>query len=397
VGKQNPLLLQSLIFIAVAMATCSLIVSLNQQIHSSPRTKITTEPMVQAAPVVASRPQSPIPLIPLKNGTSQNNTLKSEKRELFSVSVQSNHSTLPATLKPNRPTDTITPPQSPLQQPSTPPEDTASPISAQNQSVSPEATPDNFSGEPINLNVLIPPKFQAQVVKDIKPIGQEKVIALTFDDGPWPSNTPKILKILQQNNIKATFFWIGKALQEHPQIAKQVVAEGHIVGNHTWHHWYHRLDSATAARELDDTSELIYKITGVKTNLFRPPGGIMDNGVVDYAKNKKNVIVMWSNDPMDYRPHSAQQLVNNVVRKAQPGGIILMHDGGGEHPATVKALPKIIAKLTEQGYKFLTIPELLAFNDLKESQEIVKQQATNPAHLPITQPTDTNNRDSKPR
>ena len=355
------------------MATCSMIVSLNQQIHSSPRTKITTNPVLQAAPVVASRPQSPIPL-------------KLEKREVFSVSAQSNRSTLPPNVKPNRPTDAITPSQSALQQPSTPPGNTASPISAQNQSVSLEASSDNLSGEQAILDVLIPSKFQAQVVKDIKPIGQEKVIALTFDDGPWPSNTPKILKTLKQNNIKATFFWIGKALEENPQIAKQVVAEGHIIGNHTWHHWYQHLDSATAARELDDTAKLIYKITGVKTTLFRPPGGIMNNGVADYAKSKKNVIVMWSNDPMDYRPHSAQQLVNNVLRKAQPGGIILMHDGGGEHPATVKALPEIIAKLKEQGYKFLTIPELLSFNDLKESQEIAKQQATNPANLPRTQP-----------
>jgi chitin deacetylase len=99
----------------------------------------------------------------------------------------------------------------------------------------------------------------------------------------------------------------------------------------------------------------------------------MNNGVADYAIQQKNAIVMWSNDPMDYRPLSAHQLVNNVIRKAHPGAIVLMHDGGGNHPATVQALPQIIAKLTEQRYEFVTIPQLLAMTDSQKSVVIAKK------------------------
>ena len=234
-------------------------------------------------------------------------------------------------------------------------------------------SPESPSGEQPKISFEVSPEFQAKIIKKITPLDQQKVIALTFDDGPWPSNTLKILEILKKNNIKATFFWVGQALKDHPQIGKQVVAEGHVIGNHTWHHWYRRLDATTAAHELDDTAQLIYKTTGVRTSLFRPPGAVMNNGVADYAIQQKNAIVMWSNDPMDYRPLSAHQLVNNVIRKAHPGAIVLMHDGGGNHSATVQALPQIIAKLTEQGYEFVTIPQLLAITDSKKSAVIAKK------------------------
>jgi peptidoglycan/xylan/chitin deacetylase (PgdA/CDA1 family) len=249
--------------------------------------------------------------------------------------------------------------------PNLPPENTTS----SDDAVSPESP----TGEQPTISFGVSPEFQAKIIKKITPLDQQKVIALTFDDGPWPSNTLKILEILKKNNIKATFFWVGQALKDHPQIGKQVVAEGHAIGNHTWHHWYRRLDASTAARELDDTAQLIYTTTGVRTSLFRPPGAVMNNGVADYAIQQKNAIVMWSNDPMDYRPLSAHQLVKNVIRKAHPGAIVLMHDGGGNHPATVQALPQIIAKLTEQGYQFVTIPQLLEMTDPKKSAVIAKK------------------------
>ena len=138
-----------------------------------------------------------------------------------------------------------------------------------------------------------------------------------------------------------------------------MVAEGDAIGNHTWSHSYQKMDYITAGREIDDTAAIIYKTTGVKTFFFRPPGGILTNGVADYAKKKNYVLVMWSNDPMDYRPLPAEKLLANVLRKVKSGDIILMHDGGGKHSATIKALPDIIAKLKQQGYKFVTVPELL--------------------------------------
>lgn len=249
----------------------------------------------------------------------------------------------------------------------------ANPSQENTTSLGDAVRPESPSGEQPTTTFDVAPEFQAKIIKKITPLDQQKVIALTFDDGPWPSNTLKILEILKKNNIKATFFWVGQALKDHPQIGKQVVAEGHVIGNHTWHHWYRQLDASTAARELDDTAQLIYKTTGVRTSLFRPPGAVMNNGVVDYAIQQKNALVMWSNDPMDYRPLSANQLVNNVIRKAHPGAIVLMHDGGGNHPATVQALPQMIAKLTQQGYKFVTIPQLMEMTDLQQSLIIAKK------------------------
>jgi peptidoglycan-N-acetylglucosamine deacetylase len=211
-----------------------------------------------------------------------------------------------------------------------------------------------------NLTFTVPAKFQGKTVYKVQPSNNEKVIALSIDDGPWPKTTLEMLDILKQNDVKVTFFWVGQALQANPDLAKQVVAEGHAIGNHTWHHWYRRMDEATAKSEIDRTSDLIYKTTGVKTALFRPPGGFLNNGLAAYAKSQKNAVIMWSLTSADTDPHAKPQaFVNNVLKGAKPGSIVLMHDGGGDRQRTVEALPQIISGLKQQGYRFVTIPELL--------------------------------------
>ena len=211
-----------------------------------------------------------------------------------------------------------------------------------------------------NLDFTVPAKYQAKTIYKVEPSNKEKVIALTIDDGPWPKTTAEMLDILKGNNVKATFFWVGSALQENPEIAKRVVAEGHAIGNHTWHHWYRKMDEATAKSEIEKTNELIYKTTGVKTSFFRPPGGYLNNGLAAYAKSQKNSVVMWSVTSADTDPRAKYQVfVKNVIRDAKPGAIVLMHDGGGNRYRTVKALPEIISGLKQQGYRFVTVPELL--------------------------------------
>lgn len=209
------------------------------------------------------------------------------------------------------------------------------------------------------VRLFVPEQFQGKTIKEAKLSGNEKVIALTFDDGPWPQWTEQVLDILKKNNIKATFFMVGEVVKEYPQLAKQVVADGHAVGNHTWTHPYRRFDEAGASWEIDRTSELIYKTTGVRTSLFRPPGGYLTNGLAAYAEKEKYVVAMWSADSIDYRRPSPERLAYNVLRNARPGGIVLMHDGGGNRSNTVAALPIIISDLKKQGYKFVTMPELL--------------------------------------
>ncbi|WP_392483218.1 polysaccharide deacetylase family protein [Nostoc sp. C110] len=222
------------------------------------------------------------------------------------------------------------------------------------------------------LSYSVPPSFQGAIVSAAKLSPQQKVIALTFDDGPWPESTAQVLDILKQNQIKGTFFVIGQNVKNYPGLLKREIAEGHVIGNHTWHHWYQFLNPQAAAYEIDHTADQIYQVTGIKTNLFRPPGGIMHNGVADYAKNSKYAIILWSSDSVDYSRPAVPKLINNVFRRAKPGGIVLMHDGGGNRSKTVQALPEIIANFRKQGYSFVTIPELLEMQD-KDQKLITKQ------------------------
>lgn len=215
----------------------------------------------------------------------------------------------------------------------------------------------------------VPKPFQGTIIYQAKLKANEKVIALTFDDGPSPKNTAQILEILKKNNIKATFFMVGQMVKYFPQVAKQVAADGHVIGNHTWHHWYFQMDGATASSEIDRTADIIYKTTGEKTTLFRPPGGFLNNGLAQYAKNEKYAVMMWSEQSGDAERRSPQVpgLVTNVLKQAKPGAIVLLHDGGGNRSKSVKALPEMIAGLKAQGYRFVRIPQLLEMQAQEES------------------------------
>ena len=226
----------------------------------------------------------------------------------------------------------------------------------------------------IPLNFDVPQNFQAKTIKDAPLPNNEKVIALTFDDGPWPETTEKILATLKQEKIKATFFVIGQPLISYPEIGKKVLADGHAIANHTMHHWYNKMSSVVAQREIEDTAKIIKQVLNVETDYFRPPGGVLNNGLVAYSHSKKQSVLMWSVDTGDSRPQrpSPEAMIQTTVSQATPGGIVLMHDGGGNHDNTAKALPGMIAKLRANGYRFVTIPELL-------------QQASIPAQPPVAQ------------
>jgi len=223
------------------------------------------------------------------------------------------------------------------------------------------------------LSYPVPSRFQGTIVKEAKLTQAEKVIALTFDDGPWPQTTKQVLDILKSNNIKGTFFVVGQNLKNYPELGKEIVAQGHVIANHTWHHWYHFFNQQAAAFEIDRTTDLIYQVTGVKTTLFRPPGGMMHNGLVNYAKGQKYTVVMWSADSIDYKLPAVPKLIDNVIKDSRPGGIVLMHDGGGNRSRTVQALPEIISNFRKQGYRFVTVPEMLEIQD-KEMKVIANKK-----------------------
>lgn len=224
----------------------------------------------------------------------------------------------------------------------------------------------------LKLTFGTPTQFQAKTLKEVVPQNKEKVIALTFDDGPWVPYTEQILDILQRNKIKATFFMVGNVVKEHPEVAKQVVNQGHAVANHTWHHWYKKMSPDVAKSEIEKTKDIIYQTTGATTHIFRPPGGFLNNGLVSYAYKTKHFVALWSSDSMDYRRPAPDRLARNALINARPGGMILMHDGGGDRANTVKALPTIISSLRAQGYRFVTVPQLLEM----KAKELGNQQLT---------------------
>ncbi len=225
----------------------------------------------------------------------------------------------------------------------------------------------------IRFQSAVPDQFQGTTIREAKLDSQHKAIALTFDDGPWPTTTTQILDILKENNIKATFFWVGRYLQTYPEIGKQVAAAGHAIGNHTWSHEYLKYNEDGAAREIDRTSSLIEELTGIQTSIFRPPGGILNNGLAAYAQKKNYTVVMWSADSFDWRSLT-ESLMDNVMRQANSGGIVLMHDGGGNRSRTVKILPDIIARLRKEGYIFVTVPELLQMQEQELKQQETAQK-----------------------
>ncbi len=253
------------------------------------------------------------------------------------------------------------------------------PATLANLGIAESIAADQKALESIPIEFEVPNAYRATTLKDVPT--SEKVIALTFDDGPWPQTTESILATLKEENVKATFFVIGQPLRSFPEIAKHVVADGHEIANHTVHHWYHKMSPLVAQREIDDTNKIILETLNVKTNYFRPPGGVLTNGLVAYAHRLNDAVLMWSADSGDSQPRrpSVETIVKNVVTQATPGGIVLMHDGGGKHENTAKAVPIIIRKLRAEGYRFVNITELLEV-------AAAKVPATNPTALPTASP-----------
>ena len=185
----------------------------------------------------------------------------------------------------------------------------------------------------------------------------KKVFALTFDDGPDPTYTPQILKILKQKKAPATFFMVGKMVRDHASTGRLVAQAGHSIGNHTWSHGRHPRDPRD---EVERTDAVIQKNLGVASRLFRPPYGIRNNGLASAASARGEDVILWSSDSQDWNHHtSAARIHNNVMKNAKSGGIALMHDGGGNRSQTVAALPGLIDALRARGFKLVTVPELM--------------------------------------
>jgi polysaccharide deacetylase family sporulation protein PdaB len=185
-------------------------------------------------------------------------------------------------------------------------------------------------------------------------------IALTFDDGPSPQYTEAILQVLRRYHVKATFFMLGIWVQRYPDLAREVVADGHAVGDHSWSHPdLTQLSASQITQQLSMTSAAIQQITGVQTTLFRPPFRDYNRQVLDIAASLHLSTILWNVDPHDWARPGTGPIISTALGNAQNGAIILLHDGGGDRSQTVAALPSIIGQLQARGFTFVTIPQML--------------------------------------
>ncbi len=183
-------------------------------------------------------------------------------------------------------------------------------------------------------------------------------VALTFDDGPYPVYTEKLLDILENENVSATFFVIGRHVKKYPELAKLIIIKKHEIGGHTYNHKnITKLEESDLFLELENTRKAIEESTGINTYLFRPPGGKFNTKTIKFVSRLGYSTVLWTVLPKDHKPHkTSKEITKYIVENTSPGDIILLHLG---RKPTLDALPEIIWKLRLKGYKFVTISELL--------------------------------------
>ncbi len=189
---------------------------------------------------------------------------------------------------------------------------------------------------------------------------KEKVIALTFDDGPHPKYTEQVLNLLDQYGAKGTFFLVGEQAEKNPQVVLRMYQDGHEIANHTYTHPFTKSVSKVM-KEIEQTNDTLFSITGYSPKLFRPVEGQYTDQLVKEVAKEGYKIVMWSwhQDTEDWRNPGVNKIVNKVLSGVKEGNIVLFHDGGGNRQQTVKALEKILPELKKQGYTFITISEML--------------------------------------
>jgi peptidoglycan/xylan/chitin deacetylase (PgdA/CDA1 family) len=184
-----------------------------------------------------------------------------------------------------------------------------------------------------------------------------RTVALTFDDGPTPRYTPRILAILARTHTPATFFMIGGQAAAHPALVRRVAAAGEEVGGHTWHHArLDRLSSAAVVAEVDCTDRLLARLAGHPVRAVRPPDGAYTKTVVELLAARGVVATLWTVDSRDWARPGVARILATVARELRPGAIVLFHDGGGDRSQTVAALPGVLALLAGRGYRVVALP-----------------------------------------
>lgn len=218
-----------------------------------------------------------------------------------------------------------------------------------------------ISGKTVTVNSATPMVQRTCRWYNVTVPSDQKVIALTFDDGPSDTYTQQILDILSENGAVGTFFELGQNVEKYPALSKAVVQQGSQVGSHSYDHPYYftTIGKAALQEELRKAQEAIYNATGVTVTTVRAPGGEFDATTWTQTGDYMSVEVYWNVDTQDWEKPGSATIVNNAVSNAKNGRIILMHDGGGNRDQTVAALKEIVPQLKAQGYTFVTIDQLV--------------------------------------
>ena len=207
------------------------------------------------------------------------------------------------------------------------------------------------------LNFELPDKYKPPEPNPIDP-KKEKVVALTFDDGPSKNVTMKLLDLLDKYDVKVTFFVVGDFVEANPDVLQEEFKRGHTIGLHTLHHDYSWVkDTQGAIQNLQDEEDMIYELCGIRPYLFRPPGGIMNSKLLQALARPA---IIWDVDPQDWKYKDADHVYNEVMNQVTSGDIVLSHD---LYESTYQAYVRIIPALKERGYRFVTVDELLGITD----------------------------------
>ena len=187
------------------------------------------------------------------------------------------------------------------------------------------------------------------------------VLALTFDDGPHPKNTPRLLDMLKERGIKATFYVIGQNVAQYPEVMKRIVAEGHEIGNHSYTHVsLTKCSQDKVTDEVSKTNDAILQACGAKPTTIRPPYGATNAAITKRLNDEFGLtVVMWSVDPLDWKIRKSAHVSSHILQNAKSGSIILSHD---IHPTTIDAMPEVLDGLLAKGHKFVTVSELIAMD-----------------------------------
>lgn len=199
--------------------------------------------------------------------------------------------------------------------------------------------------------------FEYKVIYKINT--KDKRVALTFDDGPDPRFTPKVLEILNKYHAKATFFVVGQQVEEYPDITRKIIKEGHELGDHTYSHPdLLFMNQSQIYKEIDVDKRIIEKISGKEVKWFRPPKMLYGPGTNMVVNEEGMDMVLWKIGVENHNAKTPEAMAKRVIDKVKPGWIILIHDGRLDRTKSVKALPILLQGLKDQGYKFVTLSEL---------------------------------------